>query len=158
MHYLVRLIIEADDSATAIDQAKCAMDALIEQREFDWYREEGDESAWEGCWKPMPLESNTAKAWIKDAMDSQFAEFNHSMTAIRHMVLNYNNEQIFDEDFGENREMHPSRYYFSKASGYHANASLLYDTYGSAITSNTDLRSYIDQSKSYWVIQVDCHN
>ena len=131
---------------------------LVEWREFDWYQTESADCRWEDCWNPVPLDSDTAKAWIKDAMDSQFAEFKHSMTAIRHMVLNYDDEQIFDEDFGENCETHLSRYYFSKASGYHANASLLYDTYGTAITSNTDLRNYIDQSKSYWVIQVDCHN
>lgn len=158
MHYLIRLIIEADDSATAIDQAKCAMDTLIEQREFDWYREERDESAWEDCWNPMPLDSDTGQAWVKNAIDSQFAEFTACMKSIRHMVQNYTDEQIFDEKFATNQPVSLSRYYFSKASGYHANACQLYDTTGGAITSHRELEYHLKSPNNLWVVQVDCHN
>lgn len=158
MHYLVRLIVEGDDIDTVMDQARYVMDSLVEQREFDWYRTEDDDCAWADCWKPVPLESETGKAWVKDAMNAQFDEFKHSTQVIRHMVQNYSDDQIFDESFGEKPAMHLSRYHFSKASGNHANAALLYDTFGSAIPNNTDLRYYIDDSKRYWVIQVDCHN
>lgn len=158
MHYLVRLIIDGDDIDTVMDQARYVMDSLVEQREFDWYRTESDDSAWEDCWKPVPFDSETGKAWVKDAIDAQFDELKHSMQVIRHMVQNYSDEQIFDESFGEKPAMHLSRYYFSKASGYHANAALLYDTFGTTIPNNTGLKDFIDESKHYWVIQVDCHN
>lgn len=158
MHYLVRLIVEGDDIDTVMDQARYVMDSLVEQREFDWYRTEDDDCAWADCWKPVPLESETGKAWVKDAMDAQFDEFKHSMQVIRHMVQNYSVEQIFDESFGDKPAMHLSRYYFSKASGYHSNAALLYDTFGTPIPNNTGLKYSTDESKCYWVIQVDCHN
>lgn len=158
MHYLVRLVIEGDNIETVMDQAGCVMGNLVEQREFDWYRTEDDNCAWADCWKPVPLDSDTGIAWVKDAIDAQFSEFKHSMQAIRYMVQNYSDEQIFDEDFGDKPEMHLSRYYFSKASGYHANTALLYDTYGTAIPNNTDLMRCIDESMKHWVIQVDCHN
>lgn len=158
MHYLVRLIIDGDDIDTVMDQARYVMDSLVEQREFDWYRTEDDDCAWADCWKPVPLESETGKAWVKDALDAQFDEFKHSTQVIRHMIQNYSDEQVFDEAFGEKPAMHLSRYYFSKASGYHANAALLYDSFGTAIPNNTGLKDYIDESKRYWVIQVDCHN
>ena len=80
------------------------------------------------------------------------------MKAIRHMVLNYSDEQIFDEDFGDNLKIHLSRYYLCKASGYHASACLLYDTNGSAIINDTDFMYYLSEPERYWVVQVDCHN
>ena len=95
---------------------------------------------------------------ISGVFDAQFDEFKHSMQAIRHMVQNYSDEGTFDEDFGEKPEMHLSRYYFTKASGCHANAALLYDTYGTAIPNDTDLGRCVDEAMKYWVIQVDCHN
>lgn len=158
MHYLVRLIVEGEDINEAMSQARCVMDNLVEWREFDWYRYDGDDCAWEDYWKPARLDSETGKAWVKDAMDVQFVEFKHCMKAIRHMVLNYSDEQIFDEDFGENLEVHLSRYYFSKASGYHANACLLYDTNGASITDSEALEYYLQSPDNLWVVQVDCHN
>ena len=158
MHYFVHLVIGGDDIDTVMDQARCVMDNLIEQHEFDWYRTEDDNCTWADCWKPVPLDSDTGKAWVTDAIDAQFSEFKHSMRAIRYMVQNHSDEQIFDEDFGDKPEMHLSRYYFSKASGCHANAALLYDTYGTAIPNNADLRRCVDEAMNDWVIQVDCHN
>ncbi|NCU38604.1 hypothetical protein EOL96_06145 [Candidatus Saccharibacteria bacterium] len=158
MHYLVRLIVDASDSETAKGQAHCAIDTMLEEHEFDWYREEGDANAWEDCWKPVRFSSKQGQAWVQDAMATQLSEFKLSMQAVRHMVAGFTDEQIFDEDFDQDNRMHLSRYYFSKASGYHANACVLYDTNGTAIPNNTDLRYCTEKPDDLWVVQVDCHN
>lgn len=56
MHYLVRLIVEADDADEAVSQAESTMTNLIDWGEFDWYSAKDDESRWKDCWKPSPFE------------------------------------------------------------------------------------------------------
>lgn len=159
MHYLVRLIIEADTAEEANSQADSVMMDLVEWREFDWYTMQDMESGWEGCWKPVRLTTKKAQAMVRKTMQDQLAEFKDTITTIRLMLDHYSDEQIFNEEFEQKTPgRYLSRYQFSKASGYHANACQLYDTTGNAITNQRELDMYLKEPKHLWVVQVDCHN
>ena len=158
MHYLIRLIVEATTTAEANTQADSVMMDLIEWREFDWYQTDPAESGWEECWKPKRLNSELGLMWVNDAIGAQFNEFRECMRSIRDMVGSYSDAQIFDEKFDNNQAARLSRYYFSKASGYHANACQLYDNGGSSITNRRELEYYLKAPENLWVVQVDCHN
>ncbi len=158
MHYLVRLIVEADSAEEANSQADSVMMDLVEWKEFDWYHDTSDGSRWEECWKPVRLSNKKAQAWVKDAMDGQLSEFKQSMATIRLMLDSYSDEQIFNEEFERVDGHYLSRYQFSKASGYHANACQLFGEGGDSITSQKHLGGYLENTSRLWVVQVDCHN
>lgn len=158
MHYLIRFIVEAQDAKEANSHAECVMNQLIEQHEFDWYSSEADDSRWEECWKPVQLQSKKGQALVEDAMRGQLAEFSLAMDTIRFMCKVYSDEDIFNEKFEQVEGHYLSRYQFSVASGYHANACYLFDTHGSPITNQVSLAQYLENWDGLWVVQVDCHN
>lgn len=158
MHYLVRLIVEAEDAKEANNHAECVMSDLLEWKEFDWYSTGTDDSRWEDCWKPVRLSSKKGQAWVNDAMEGQLEEFKRTMQTIRLMLEHYSDEQIFNEEFEQIKGHHLSRYQFSRASGCHANACQLFDTDGCSITSQRELDWRLEDPKGLWVVQVDCHN
>lgn len=158
MHYLVRLIVQAGNIEEAISQADSIMFDLLERNEFDWYSTKDDESRRDECWKPVRLSTKKGLAIVQDAMQDQLAEFKDAMTTIRLMLDQYSDEQIFNEEFERTEGRYLSRYQFSKASGYHANACQLFDTDGSHITSHHELDRYTADPTGAWVVQVDCHN
>ncbi len=158
MHYLVRLIVEADSAEEANSQADSVMMDLIEWREFDWYHTEADDSRWEDCWKPMRLSTKKARAMVQDAMQGQLAEFKQTIATIRIMLDSYSDEQIFNEEFQQVDGHYLSRYQFSRASGYHANACQLFGEGGDSITSQKQLEWHLKDTARLWVVQVDCHN
>lgn len=158
MHYLVRLIVNGDDADEAKAEAMSVMEDLVDWREFDWYHTNADGSRWEDCWKPIRLSTKKAQAMVQDAMQGQLAEFKDSLAAIRLMLDGYTDEQIFNEEFERVDGHYLSRYQFSKASGYHANACQLFGESGDSITSQKQLDAYLKDTARLWVVQVDCHN
>ena len=159
MHYLVRLIVEADDATEAKSRADSVMIDLVEYGEFDWYRDEADDSSWPDCWKPVRLSTKKARATVADAIQSQLTEFKQAIATIRLMLESYSDEQIFNEEFTHDMAGHYlSRYQFSRASGYHANTCLLFDTNGNSIISQRELGLLLKKPDGLWVVQVDCHN
>lgn len=158
MHYLVRLIVEGENVEEANEKAGYIMDNLVEWNEFDWYTGSNQDSGWEDCWKPVRLDSKTGQTWVQSAMNTQYEEFMRCMKSVRHMVLKYDDKQIFEEEFDRDFDVHLSRYYFSKVSGCRANACHLYDTIGDPITNRRELGYFLKDSDNLWVVQVDCHN
>ena len=158
MHYLVRLIVEAENAEDANLEADRIMTDLVEWHEFDWYQTEADASRWEDCWKPMRLSTKKAQAMVRDAMQGQLAEFKQTIATIRIMLDSYSDEQIFNEEFQQVDGHYLSRYQFSRASGYHANACQLFGEGGDSITSQKQLEWYLKDTARLWVVQVDCHN
>ena len=159
MHYLVRLIVKADNVDEANNQADSVMMDLVEWREFDWFHTSADGSRWPDCWKPVHLSTKKGRDMAQDAMKGQLAEFSQAIATIRLMLEQYSDEQIFNEDFKQDIARHYlSRYQFSRASGYHGNTCQLYDTDGCAITSQRELDLLLKDTKDLWVVQVDCHN
>lgn len=158
MHYLVTLIVPAEDAEEANSNADSIMMDLVEWREFDWYQTEAADSRWEDCWKPIKLSSKKAQTIVTDAMQGQLAEFKQTLATIRLMFDKYSDEQIFNEEFEQVPGHYLSRWQFSRASGYHANACQLYGEGGDAIISQRELDGYLKDPKGCWVVQVDCHN
>ena len=158
MHYLVRLIVEADDADEANSQADTVMTDLVEWHEFDWYHTETNGSRWEDCWKPIRLSTKKAQAMVADAMQGQLAEFKDTLASIRLILDGYTDEQIFNEEFEKVDGHYLSRYQFSRASGYHANVCLLFGDGGDSITNQKQLDCYLKDTSRLWVVQVDCHN
>ncbi len=159
MHYLIRLIVEADNASEAESQADNVMVDLVERGEFDWFRDETDGSGWPDCWKPYHLSTKKAQAMVANAMQGQLVEFKQAITTIRLILERYSDEQIFNEDFTQDTAGHYlSRYQFSRASGYHANTCQLFDTNGNAVINQSELNLLVEEPKRLWVVQVDCHN
>lgn len=159
MHYLVSLIVEAEDKEAALSEARTIADNLIEWQEFDWYNESPEDSRWENCWNPIPTASDEAKAILKDAVAGQFEEFKRHLEVIRIMLGGYTDEQIFNEEFTRDPDgPYLSRYHFSAASGVHANACQLFGPGGEHIASQRDLNYYLEKPDNLWIVQVDFHN
>lgn len=156
MHYLVRMIVEAENEQDAHDEAFTIADQLVESQEFDYFVEVG--GRWDECWKPVKLSSKAGLEAVQSTMKDQKAEFIESMKKVRKMVSQYSDEQIFNEEFEKVEGEYLSRYYFSKASGYHGDACQLYATGYCEITSQRELNHYLEDSEKYWVVAVDCHN
>ena len=157
MHYLVRLIVEADSAEEANSQADSVMMDLIEWREFDWYHTEADDSRWEDCWKPMRLTEKKAQTLLQDAMRWQFDEFKNALATIRLMIDNYTDEQIFNEKFKPVEGHHLSRYHFGIASGYHGAVHRIFGEGSEPIISQEELDYHLKNRKDLWLVLVDCH-
>lgn len=106
----------------------------------------------------MRLSTKKAQAMVQDAMQGQLAEFKQTIATIRIMLDSYSDEQIFNEEFQQVDGHYLSRYQFSRASGYHANACQLFGEGGDSITSQKQLEWYLKDTARLWVVQVDCHN
>ncbi len=158
MHYLVRLIVKAQDAEEAKSVAETTMDDLVEWREFDWYTPDGLDSRWEDCWQPMKLSNKKAQASALSAMEGQFEEFKRTMDSIRLMMNRYTDEQIYNEEFEQVDGHYLSRYQFSKASGYHGNTCQLFGPDCDSIISQSGLEYYLKDPKNLWLVQVDAHN
>ncbi len=158
MHYLVTLIVPGEDIAEANSNADSIMMDLIEWKEFDWYQTEAADSRWEDCWKPISLSSKKAQAIVANTMQGQLEEFKQALSTIRVMLDKYSDEQIFNEEFEQESGHYLSRWQFSRASGYHANACQLFGEGGDSIISQQQLDWYLKDAEKLWVVQVDCHN
>jgi len=159
MHYLVSLIVEADDKEEANVQAETVMIDLINLQELDWYQTRTDDSNLSGCWEPILLSDQKARTMVHETMQSQYEYFKQDIATIRFMLENYTDEQIFNENFGQhNNRFYLSRYQFSRASGCHTNESQIYDSNGDAITNYRSLEAYINDPAKLWLVRVNCHN
>ena len=158
MHYLVTLIVPAENAEEANSVADSVMMDLVEWKEFDWYNQTPEDSRWEDCWKPIKLSSKKAQAIVANAMQEQLAEFKQTVSTIRVMFEKFSDEQIFNEEFEQVAGHYFSRWQFSRASGYHGNACQLFGENGDSITNQKQLDYYLKDPKNQWVVQVDCHN
>lgn len=158
MHYLVNLIVEADNEEHANGEADRIMSELVDWHDFDWYQTTGDSSRWENCWNPQKLTSKEAQAMVASAMTEQREVFVETISVIRIMLNLYSDDEIFNEEFTKIEGLHLSRHQFTKAGGYHGSTSRLFDNYGDVILSNKQLDMYLREPDGLWVVQVDAHN
>lgn len=155
MHYLLRLIVRADNTEDAISEAHSVMEDLVDWHEFDWYQTSIDDSRWPDCWSPVKVSSKKGAAWIKDAMTSQYEEFKRTMQSVQHMVENYSDEQIYEEQFEQTAELYLSRWRFNSVAG---RGNQVFDADGSTIHNQHYLGLVTKDTDDLWVVQVDAHN
>lgn len=158
MHYLVRLIVGADNETEANSQAKGILEKLVKCGELNWYQDEIDDERWPDCWAPIQLNSKKAQALVQETMQNQRTVFDELMATIRFMMSHYQDEQIFNEEFEQIPGMYPSRHQFTKAGGQSADACRLYSTTGRTIANQRELDYYLKNSKGLWVVQVYCRH
>lgn len=158
MHYLINLIVTAENEAEANEQAHRLLDDLVECGDFDWYNDDPNSSRWPNCWKPISLTSEAGTSIVTEAMDYQLSEFKDSLTAIREMLSSYSDEQIFEEQFAAGASQHYlSRYEFTRAGGYHSGIGNLYGGGYGMIMNHSELRRVLESEELQWLVQADCH-
>ena len=157
MHYLVTFIVEGVDAIEAKGRTGIALEELIEQHDYDWYAEKAH-SRWENCWKAISLETKAGLEIVNQALSLQLSDYKSSMAAIRYMLENYDDEQIFEEDFKSDTTYYLSRYQLNVASGFQRGGCQLYDQFGCNISNRHELESYTTKPNGLWVVQVDCHS
>lgn len=163
MHYLVRMLVEADNAREAVAQAETDCDRMVEQSIIDWYDMNG---RW-GESKAYGINSQKGQALLKEGMENNRRQFDEAMKAIRYMMESFTDDQIYNEQFTrEEQDKAPcylSRYQFSIADGRSNNASVYCmdgSLWGSRLDKDTDLEYILNnnEDKKLWVVPVDVHN
>lgn len=156
MHYLIRVIVKAENQTDANDEARRLLYDLVEGGEFDWFNELPEHSRWQDCWKPLRLTTKKAMTLINSAMADQLTDFNNGMAAVREMLSRYSDEQIFNEQFDRTSDkQYLSRYCLTQVGGHHG-GYIFADDWGS-IVNQRELDMLLKDKADWWVVPVDCH-
>lgn len=161
MHYLVKLIVKAETAEEAVQQAESDATTMVEYGYIDWYDMDG---RW-GKSKAYGVKTKKGKELIAEGMAENRAEFDRAMAAIRYMMENYSDDEIYEENFTQvdqkQSEHYLSKYQFTIASGT-SNAAVCYamdgDLWGSRIDNDKDLGHVLGVDGKLWVVPVDVHN
>lgn len=163
MHYLVKMLVQADNAKEALGQAERDADEMVQQGIIDYadfYGRWGDSKA-------HSIKTKAGKKLLDEGMAENRNEFDRSMAAIRYMMENYTDDEIYNEDFTQvdqkDSEHYLSRYQFTIAAG-RANAACVYamdgNLWGSRVENDKDLTHILEgnKDKKLWVVPVDVHN
>lgn len=167
MHYLVKLIVEADNGTEALEQAERDAQDLIECGQFDWYDLNG---RW-GDSKAYGVTSRIGRRLIKEGMDANREQFDSAMIAVRYMMEHYSDDDIYEENFGKWEDLKDtlpekvyslSRWQFGRVAG-DSNSPCVYavsgDLWGGKLEKEADLEHVLSKTnKKLWVVPVDFHN
>jgi len=166
MHYLIKLIVEAETAEDALLEADSDAETLIEWQEFDWYDMNG---RW-GDSKAYKITSKKGKELLKEGMKSTRSEFDNAIKTVRYMLDNFSEEEIYNESFPKWNDMtlppevsFLSRWQFSRAGG-RGNSIYVYavngDIWGGKIENDKSLESILKDNgdRKLWVVPVDFHN
>lgn len=163
MHYLVRMLVEADSGKDAVEQARIDCDTMVEYGYIDWYDFEG---RW-GDSKAYGIKSQKGKKLLEEGMKYNREQFDDAMKAIRYMMDRFSDDAIYNEDFTRSEqdmsEIYLSRFQFTIAAG-RSNAACVYamdsSLWGSRVSNDKDLEYILENNKSkkLWVVPVDVHN
>lgn len=161
MHMLVRLLVEADNAKEALALAESDADDLVERGEFDYHSFDG---RW-GKSEAYLATSKEGKKHIDDAMAEDKQEFTSGLAAIRYMLENFSDEDIYEENFPKHDDIkdklpegvyHLSRWNFTQASG-NSHGPAVYSE-GSKVDNQKSLRYQFEYAKNkLWVVPVDFH-
>ena len=74
MHYLVRIVVEADDAETAKKETTRVAEELVESGYHDWFNDNPKLSRWDNCWKPVALHTDEGLHEINEAFKEQLTD------------------------------------------------------------------------------------
>lgn len=161
MHYLVKLLVEAETAEEALEQAREDADNMVERGEFDYYDFYG---RW-GESQAYAADSEEGKQHIKEAMEAARREFDEGLAVIRYMLENYSDDDIYEENFGSYEELKDklpenvyrlSKWQFMRAAG-DSHGPTLYSE-GSKVDGAKSLEYQFKFAKNpLWVVPVDFH-
>lgn len=163
MHYLIKLLVQAETAEEALGQAELDAGTMVEYGYIDWYDMNG---RW-GTSEAHSLESEKGKELLEEGMKCNREEFDGAMEAIRYMMENFSDEEIYNEEFKKDDkqsvDFYLSKYQFSIAAGK-TNAAAVYamdgELWGSRINSDKELKRALEgiEDDKLWVVPVDVHN
>jgi len=163
MHYLVRMLVEADNSEEALQRAENDCQEMVENGTIDWFDMDG---RW-GTSKAYGINSQKGKKLIEEGMENNRKEFDEALEAIRYMLNGYSNEDIYNEKFDsvdrQESGHYISRYQFAVAAG-NSNVACVYamdgDLWGNRVNDDRSMKMILENSeeKKLWVVPVDVHN
>lgn len=163
MHYLVRMLVEAETAEEALEQAHMDCESMVEYGYCDWFDMNG---RW-GDSKAYSIGSKKGKALLEEGMKINRKEFDMAMAAIRYMMEHYTDDEIYNEDFTKTDKKESgyylSRYQFTIASGRENSASVYAmggDLWGGRVDNDKDLNYILERHdhNKLWVVPVDVHN
>src|SRR5262249_42799293 len=139
MHYLIRVIGQAESQEEAHENALAFVDDLIERREFDYY--DLDSPRFEENGHTYQLVSAVGQMLVQDALKANRGAFEHPLYAVRMMLAHYTDEQIYQNNFPDQpRDYCGSRHEFAVVGGYTHDCYLYGDDtiWGEKIQNDTD--------------------
>lgn len=160
MHYLVKLLVKADNEEEALEAAERDGNSLVEQGEFDWFTLDGrwDKSV------AVKLDSDKGKALVKEGMEASRRDFDKGLEAVKYMLENFSDDDIYNQNFGNQRdsEIYLSRDQFRVVAG-DSNCPCIFaldgDLWGSRIDNDKDLEYILNKdTENLWIVPVDFHN
>lgn len=161
MHYLIRVIGQADSQDEAHENALSFIDGLIDRNEFDYYDVSSQRFNESG--QTHQLVSNMGQLLIQDALKANRDAFNRALYAVRMMLAHYTDEQIYRNDFPDDpRDYFASRHEFAAAGGATHDCYLYGDgsIWGEKIQSDKEYAMAIHDldANEVWVTCLDVHN
>jgi hypothetical protein len=160
MHYLIRVIGQAESQEEAQENALAFVDDLTERREFDYYDLESHRFEENG--HTHQLVSAMGQLLVQDAMKANRDAFDRALHAVRMMLAHYTDEQIYQNDFpDEPRDYYASRHEFAVVGGYTHDCYLYGDdtVWGEKIQSGKEYTMAIQDldPSEVWVTCLDAH-
>jgi len=160
MHYLIRVVGQAESQEEAHENALDFVDDLIERREFDYY--DLDSQRFEENGFTHQLVSAMGQLLIQDALKANREAFDRALYAVRMMLAHYTDEQIYQNDFpDELRDYHVSRHEFAVVGGYTHDCYLYGDdtVWGDKIQTDKDYALAVQDldPNELWVTSLDVH-
>jgi hypothetical protein len=157
------MLVEAENGKEALSAAETDCESMVERGIIDWFDMDG---RW-GTSKAYGVNSVKGKKLLKEGMDSNRSQFDRALAAIRYMMENYSDDQIYNEQFDEKDkkecEHYLSRYQFNIAYGGSNNPSVYCidgNLWGSRVDNDKDLAHILEnkEGRKLWVVPVDVHN
>jgi hypothetical protein len=160
MHYLIRVIGQAESQEEAHENALAFVDDLIERREFDYY--DLDSPRFEENGRTHRVVSSIGQLLVQDALKGNREAFDRALYAVRMMLAHYTDEQVYLNDFpDEPRDYYGSRHEFAVVGGYTHDCYLYGDdtVWGEKIQNDKDYALAIQDldPNELWVTSLDVH-
>lgn len=165
MHYLVKLLVQADNSKAALDRALDDAETLIEWGNFDWYNTDG---RW-GKTKAYKATSAKGKELLESGIEQNKIEIEEALKGIKYILDNYTPDEIVNEEYG-----HPSQYQDKLPEGvYHLSnwhfsrmdaktGPYVYavdgNIWGGKVNNQRELDKCLSGKDNLWVVPIDFHN
>ena len=162
MHYFIKLVVEADSAEEAIECAERDANQLVELGEFDYHDMNG---RW-GDSEAFRVGSENGKELIKEGMEGNRRSFDRGLEAVRYMLENFTDDEIYNENFGDQTEsdFYVSRYQFAAVAG-ETSCPRVYamdgNIWGGKVDKDSDMEYVLNKDSDVhqlWVVGIDFHN
>jgi hypothetical protein len=161
---LIRVLVPAVDSSEAVSKARYALDRLIgigdgASTAFDYYKTLDESTAryrdhprYDGLDPVLPLQSETGRQLLEDAVETQEAWFRETLDNLRMKLESLDCESVMDD-------ADLTRFDCYRL-GQFAGASVwIYDQHGAGLRSRSAVEQHLEHNSDdeFWVVPADVH-